>query len=127
MRKVILSIALLLASGVFTSCTDASEDNIQEQEKLEIQNTGGENDHDPDEEDDEVSIKGGKESIDTGGEEDPIDEEEEDPNPPKIQKFESTDTGGETDKDPDPEEDPTSKEALLKAELKALILEEKLT
>ncbi|MGG6231834.1 hypothetical protein [Tenacibaculum sp. SDUM215027] len=121
MRKVILSVALLLASGVFTSCTDVSEDNIQE--KLEIQNTGGEedqdppkdpdeeneisiiqghqstggeNDHDPDEEDDEVLIKGTKESIYTGGEEDQ-DPDEEDEVPIKSGRDESIDTGGEED------------------------------
>lgn len=69
MRKVILSVALLLVSGVLTSCTDVSEDNIQEKEELEIQNTGGEEDQDPEEDPDSkgASTKGRTESIDTGG------------------------------------------------------------
>ena len=105
MRKVILSIALLLASGVFTSCTDTSEDNIQEKEKFEIQNTGGEEDQDPPKDPDskEGFTKGRTESFDTGGEDeqDPI----EDPDLKEVKSriTENIDTGGE--EDPTPVED----------------------
>lgn len=47
MRNLIY-IAVLVVSGVFTSCTDLEEDIIPEQVEQELQNTGGENDHDPD-------------------------------------------------------------------------------
>ena len=92
MRKVILSVALLLVSGVFTSCTDVSEDNIQEKEELEIQNTGGEEDQDPPKDPDEE----GEISI--------------------TQVLQSR--GGEND--PDPEEDPTSKEASTNSRTESL-------
>ncbi|WP_299133787.1 hypothetical protein [uncultured Tenacibaculum sp.] len=61
MRKIIF-IVVLVISGVFTSCTDLTEDTIQEQQELEIQNTGGENDQDPDEEDEDPTQEGGKSS-----------------------------------------------------------------
>ncbi len=54
MRKVIF-IAVLLISGVFTSCTDLEEDTIEQVEQ-ELETTGGENDHDPDPEPDPVII-----------------------------------------------------------------------
>ncbi|WP_417785207.1 hypothetical protein [Tenacibaculum sp.] len=112
MRKVILSVALLLVSGVLTSCTDVSEDNIQEKEELEIQNTGGEEDQDPEEDPDSkgASTKGRTESIDTGGETDQDPDEPEDPDSKETSTkgvTESTDTGGGTvggnEHDPDPE------------------------
>lgn len=46
MRKIIY-IVVLLVSGVFTSCTDLSEDVGPNQVKQELQNTGGEEDQDP--------------------------------------------------------------------------------
>ncbi|SEE49603.1 hypothetical protein SAMN04487765_2819 [Tenacibaculum sp. MAR_2010_89] len=52
MKKIIF-IAVLVISGVFTSCTDLTEDTIQEQQELEIQNTGGEEGQTPDEDEDE--------------------------------------------------------------------------
>ncbi|RLJ99547.1 hypothetical protein [Tenacibaculum discolor] len=52
MRKVILSVTLLLISGVFTSCTDLSENNVQRKIEQELQSTGGEEDQDPDEPED---------------------------------------------------------------------------
>lgn len=98
MKKEIIAIAILVASGIFTACTDASEDIIQN--------------------------RAGQELEMTGGEEDPIDEEEEDPNP--NSKKELKNTGGEDEQDPiedpdkefqktgrendqDPEEDPDEK------------------
>ncbi|WP_440067105.1 hypothetical protein [Tenacibaculum discolor] len=96
MRKVILSVALLLASGVFTSCTDLSEDIVPNKIESELQGTGGEETQDPDEED-EVPTKGGRyENIDTGG------EDGEDPDPDPDSK-ESIYTGG--GEDPTPVED----------------------
>ena len=50
MRKLIY-IAVLVVSGVFTSCTDSSEETIDILEK-EAQLTGGEEDQDPDEDPD---------------------------------------------------------------------------
>ncbi|WP_431165188.1 hypothetical protein [Tenacibaculum halocynthiae] len=61
MKKIIF-IAVLVISGIFTSCTDLTEDTIQEQQELEIQNTTGEEEQDPDEEDEDPTV-GGKLNI----------------------------------------------------------------
>ncbi|WBX78018.1 hypothetical protein PG911_07115 [Tenacibaculum ovolyticum] len=45
MRNLIY-IAVLVVSGVFTSCTDLEEDIVPNQVEQELQNTGGE-DQDP--------------------------------------------------------------------------------
>lgn len=50
--KNLIYIAVLVVSGVFTSCTDLEEDIVPNQVEQELQNTGGENDHDPDEDPD---------------------------------------------------------------------------
>ncbi|PKH52227.1 hypothetical protein CXF68_16685 [Tenacibaculum sp. Bg11-29] len=51
MRNLIY-IAVLVVSGVFTSCTDLEEDIVPNQVEQELQNTGGGNDQDPDEDED---------------------------------------------------------------------------
>ncbi|WP_171032395.1 ETRAMP family protein [Polaribacter aestuariivivens] len=48
MKKVFLVFAILLANGVFTSCTDLEDETT----KMEILATGGEDGQDPDEEED---------------------------------------------------------------------------
>ncbi len=48
MKKVFLLFAILLANGVFTSCTELEDDT----EKIEVLVTGGEDEHDPEEEED---------------------------------------------------------------------------
>ncbi len=52
MRKVFLAVVVLVVSGVFTSCTDLEEKIVPEQIEHELQNTGGEEDQDPDEPED---------------------------------------------------------------------------
>lgn len=59
MRKIIF-IAVLIISGVFTSCTDLSEDVVPNQIEQQFQSTT------------ENEDKG-----DTGGEEDPIEEDDD--------------------------------------------------
>lgn len=49
MKKVFLAIAILLANGVFVSCTDLDEKS----ENLEILATDGEEEHDPEVDDDD--------------------------------------------------------------------------
>lgn len=52
MKKVFLALAIIIANGVFTSCTDL-DDNIENKpEKSEILATGGEDEQFPGEEDD---------------------------------------------------------------------------
>ena len=46
MKKIIIAIAILLANGLFISCTDLDE-NGPEELQLEIQNTGGEDGQTP--------------------------------------------------------------------------------
>lgn len=46
--KKIIYIAVLLVSGVFTSCTDLEEKIVPGQVEQELQNTGGEDGQDPD-------------------------------------------------------------------------------
>ena len=48
MKKVFLAIAILLANGVFVSCTDLEDST----DNLEILSTEGEDEHDPIEEED---------------------------------------------------------------------------
>lgn len=43
MRKLAI-LTIILVSGVFTSCTDSNEENIQDQTENNIQSTGGEED-----------------------------------------------------------------------------------
>lgn len=45
--KKIIYIIVILVCGVFTSCTDSSEDIELDQVEQELQNTGGEEDQDP--------------------------------------------------------------------------------
>ncbi len=52
MRNLIY-IAVLVVSGVFTSCTDLEEDIVPNQVEQELQNTGGEEDPTPVEDDEE--------------------------------------------------------------------------
>ncbi|WP_170063218.1 hypothetical protein [Polaribacter porphyrae] len=52
MKKIFLVFAILLANGVFTSCTDLDEDFDNKSESIEIQATDGEEEQDPDEEED---------------------------------------------------------------------------
>lgn len=48
--------AILLVSGMFTSCTDL-EENQEQILQEEFQNTGGEDEQDPDEEDEDEEPK----------------------------------------------------------------------
>ena len=50
--KKVLFIAVLIVSGVFTSCTDASEEVTELMEKEVQLNTGGEDQQDPNEDPD---------------------------------------------------------------------------
>ncbi|WP_299122887.1 hypothetical protein [uncultured Tenacibaculum sp.] len=61
MKKIIFIVALII-SGVFTSCTDLSEDVVQNQIEEQLQSTTG------------------NQNLDTGGEDGqtPIDDDEED-------------------------------------------------
>lgn len=52
MKKLFLILVIVFTNGLFTSCTDL-EDNEQEINSTELQNTGGEDEQLP-EEDDEV-------------------------------------------------------------------------
>lgn len=47
MKKIVLAIAILLANGIFVSCTDL-EENQEQILQEEFQNSGGEEDQDPD-------------------------------------------------------------------------------
>lgn len=59
MRKSILTIIVLIVSGVFTSCTDLEGKVVPEKvEKQELENTVGEDEQDPDEEDDDPTGEG---------------------------------------------------------------------
>lgn len=51
MKKIILALAILFTSGIFTSCTDINEDIVPNQAQ-ELQSTGG-NEQDPDPDPDE--------------------------------------------------------------------------
>ncbi len=52
MRNLIY-IAVLVVSGVFTSCTDLEEDIVPNQVEQELQNTGGEDGQTPAKDDDD--------------------------------------------------------------------------
>lgn len=52
MKKIILAIAILFAGGFFASCTDLSEDIVPNQTQ-ELQNTGGEDEQTPVEDDED--------------------------------------------------------------------------
>lgn len=83
MKKEIIAIAILVASGMFTACTDVSEDILQNKAQQELEMTGGEEDQDPDEPEDpdkEAKITNQIKTVkvlDTGGEEDPIEEDDD--------------------------------------------------
>jgi len=51
--KKVLFIAILIVSGVFTSCTDPSEELIDSIENETQLGTGGQEDHDPNPDPDE--------------------------------------------------------------------------
>ena len=52
MRKLIY-IGILIVSGVFTSCTDTTEEDVLESVERRSRDTGGEEDHGPDDDPDE--------------------------------------------------------------------------
>ncbi|KAB1158663.1 hypothetical protein F7018_08580 [Tenacibaculum aiptasiae] len=79
MKKEIIAIAILVASGMFTACTDVPEDILQNKTQQELEMTGGENDHDPDEEDEDEESKTLK-MFDTGGEDEPTPVEDDEDN-----------------------------------------------
>lgn len=57
MKKVFLAFAILIANGVFTSCTELEDDTT----KMEILATGGEDEHDPEIDDDDNNDSGNSE------------------------------------------------------------------
>ncbi|WP_272149530.1 hypothetical protein [Tenacibaculum aiptasiae] len=99
MKKEIIAIAILVASGMFTACTDISEDILQNKTQQELEMTGGEEDQDPDEEDEDEELKNVK-MIDTGGNDHDPEEEDEDEESKTLKML---DTGGEDE--PTPVED----------------------
>ena len=96
MKKEIIAIAILVASGMFTACTDVSEDIIENKVTQELEMTGGEEDPIDDEEED-PNPNSKKELKNTGG------EDEQDPIEDPDKEFQKT--GGGNDHDPDPEPD----------------------
>lgn len=58
MKKVFLAFAILIANGVFTSCTELDENLENEPIKSEILATDGEDGQDPDEDDDDINPGG---------------------------------------------------------------------
>ena len=61
MKKIFLLFAILLANGVFTSCTELDENLENEPVNLEILATGGEDEHDPEIDDDDNNDSGNSE------------------------------------------------------------------
>lgn len=59
MKKVFLIFAVILANGVFTSCTDLEENLEKEPMKLEISATDGEDEQLPDDDDDDDDTENG--------------------------------------------------------------------
>ena len=53
MKKVFLVFAIIIANGVFTSCTDLDENLENDPIKSELLATDGEEEQDPDEDDDD--------------------------------------------------------------------------
>jgi len=59
MKRIFIIFAFIIGNSIFTSCTDVNEEQIQELEvQEETQSTGGEEDHDPDEEDEDPTVGG---------------------------------------------------------------------
>ncbi|MCF2875063.1 MULTISPECIES: hypothetical protein [unclassified Tenacibaculum] len=100
MKKEIIAIAILVASGMFTACTDVSEDILQNKTQQELEMTGGEEDQDPDEDEDPDKEAKITNQIKTGGNDHDPDEEDEDEESKTLKMF---DTGGEDE--PTPVED----------------------